>query len=275
MTTTRARPAELNDQAERAGRVALATQGALYVIVGLLALGVARGDDGDRPSQAGALESLARQPFGGVLLVAAAVGLATHIGWRLWLAVVGEPGPDDDAGSVAKRAANVGRAAIYGSFLLAALRLLTEDEGSGGGEEQERTSTVLTWPGGVWIVAAAGLIGLGVAGWNLRKAVTGSFLDDLDTSRRPRLSRRALRRLGAAGYAARAAAFALLGWFLLDAARQHDPSESRGLDDALRELTTAAFGPVLLAVLAAGLVAFGGFRILDGLLRRRDALTRA
>jgi hypothetical protein len=134
---------------------------------------------------------------------------------------------------------------------------------------------VFTWPGGVWIVAAAGLVGLGVAAWNVRKAVTGSFLDDLDTSRHLRLPRPALRRLGAVGYAARAAAFALIGWFLLDAARQHDPSESRGLDDALRELTTAAFGPLLLAVLAAGLVAFGGFRILDGLLRRRDALTHA
>ncbi len=118
--------AELSDHAARAGRVALVTQGGLYLVVGLLALGVARGDRGDRPSQAGALESLARQPLGGLLLVVAALGLALHVGWRLWLAAVGEPGSDDDAGSLAKRAANVGRAAIYASFLLAAVRLLTK-----------------------------------------------------------------------------------------------------------------------------------------------------
>lgn len=269
-------PIELSDAAERAGRIALATQGGLYVIVGLLALGVARGDRGDRPSQAGALESLARQPFGTVLLVAATIGVAVHALWRIWLAAVGEPG-DDDASSIAKRAANAGRAAIYLSFLAAAVRLLTKEGGggSGGSREQESTSTVLGWPGGVWLVAAAGLVGFGVAAWNVRKAVTGSFLDDLDPGRPPRLSEDVVRRLGRAGYLGRAAAFALVGWFLLDAARQHDASEARGLDDALRELADAAFGPLLLALLALGLLAFGLFRILDGLLRRRGALTHS
>ena len=66
-----------------------------------------------------------------------------------------------------------------------------------------------------------------------------------------------------------------MGWFLLDAARQRDPSEARGLDDALRELTHAAFGPILLGLLALGLIAFGAFRVLDGALRRRDALTHS
>lgn len=275
-TATAPTSVELHGAAERAGRIALATQGGLYVVVGLLALGVARGDRGDRPSQAGALESLARQPLGEVLLVAAALGVALHALWRLWLAAVGEPG-DDDAGSLAKRAANVGRAAIYVSFFAAAVRLLTKDASGGGGgsKEQESTGTVLGWPGGAWIVAAAGLVGLGVAAWNVRKAVTASFLDDLDPSRPPNLSTDVVRRLGRVGYLGRAAAFALVGWFLLDAARQHDPSEARGLDDALRELTTAAFGPLLLALVALGLAAFGLFRILDGLLRRPDALTHS
>lgn len=276
-----ARASDVDDHAARAGRLALVTQGVLYLVVGLLAVAVARGDRSAEPSQRGALESIARQPFGRAALVLLVVGLAAHAGWRIWLAIVGDRG-GDDAGSLAKRAANVGRAVIYLSFVAVALRLLTKDGssggssgGSGGDQAKESTSTVLHWPGGPWIVAAAGLVGIGVGIWNVRKAVTRSFADDLDFSRVSAARKPWVCRLGTAGYLGRGAAFALIGWFLIDAGRQHDASESRGLDDALRELTTAPFGPILLLVVALGLVAFGAFRILDGLLRRDDALARA
>lgn len=268
--------ANVEDHAARAGRLALATQGVLYLLVGLLAVEVARGDRAAEPSQRGALESIARQPFGRAALVVVVLGLLAHAAWRIWLAVVGDRG-GEDAGSLAKRAANVGRAVIYLSFVVAGVRLLTKDGGSGGSGDQakESTSTVLQWPGGPWLVVAAGLIGLGVAAWNVRKAVTRSFADDLDFDRVSAARRPWVCRLGVVGYLGRAAAFGLVGWFLVDAGRQHDPTESRGLDDALRELTTAPFGPFLLLVVALGLAAFGAFRILDGLLRRDDALTNA
>lgn len=56
------------DPVVRLGRVALATQGILYVIVGLLAVQVSGGDDNAKPSQKGALENVAHQPFGRILL---------------------------------------------------------------------------------------------------------------------------------------------------------------------------------------------------------------
>ncbi len=268
------RTGDVEDHAVRAGRVALATQGVLYLVVGLLAVQVARGDRGAEPSQRGALETIAHQPFGRAALVLVALGLLAHAAWRIWLAVVGDRG-GEDAGSLAKRAANVGRAVIYLSFLALAVRLLTKGgsgSGSGGDQAKESTNTVLHLPGGPWIVVAAGLVFLGVAGWNVRKAVTRSFADDLDFSRVSAARKPWVCRIGTAGYLGRAAAFGLIGWFLIDAGRQHDPNETRGLDDALRELTTAPYGPILLLVVAVGLVAFGCFRILDGVLRRDDAL---
>jgi len=257
------------------GRIALVTQGVLYVIVGMLAVAVARGDHGAEASQTGALEAIARQPFGRLLLVVVTLGLLAHAAWRGWLAIVGEPGGDDDASSLAKRAANVGRAVVYLSFTVVGVRLLTSGEGSKGDQAQKSTTTVLDWPGGPWIVGIAGLIVIGVAIWNIRKAITRSFSDDLDFSRIDAARKPWVCRLGTAGYLGRGAAFGLIGWFLIDAARQHDPSESRGLDDSLRELTTAPFGPTLLLIVALGLGAFGAFRILDGLLRRDDALTHS
>jgi hypothetical protein len=271
--------ADVEDHAALAGRIALVTQGVLYVVVALLAFDVARGDRDAEASQTGALESIARQPFGKVALSVVIVGLVAHAAWRLYLAWAGEPGGDEDAGSLAKRAANVGRAVVYLSFVAVGVRLLTKDGASGGGSggdrTKESTSTVLDWPGGPWLVVGAGLIVIGVALWNVRKAVTRSFADDLDLTRIEVARKPAVCRIGTVGYLGRAAAFGLIGWFLVDAGRQHDPSESRGLDDALRELTTAPYGPVLLLLVALGLLAFGAFRILDGLLRRDDALTHS
>ena len=196
------------------------------------------------------------------------LGLLAHALWRLWLAAVGEPGDDDDAGSLVKRLANVGRAAIYLSFLVVvAVRLLTKDEGSSGGsKEKESTSTVLGWPGGPWIVVAAGLVVIGVAGWNVRKAVTRSFADDLDPSRR--LARCASGRSAAS---ARSATWARRGVrpHRLVPHRCRPASTTRTRPGARRlrckELTTAQLrARSCWSWSPSGLLAFGAFRILDG-----------
>ena len=74
----------------RAGFVARA---AIYLIIGVLALELAVGVGGKATSQQGALQTLARQPFGKVLLVLVAVGLAGYAAWRLTRAALGH-GPD-------------------------------------------------------------------------------------------------------------------------------------------------------------------------------------
>lgn len=281
---TAATGASMNQQVVRIGRVALATQGVLYGIVGLLAVQVAFGDRGAEASQRGAIESVARQSHGRLLLVVVVVGLAAHATWRLVLGIRGEPGDDEDSKSLAKRAANVGRSALYVSLTVAALRLLTRSGGSGGSgasgggggsSEQQSTSTVLSWPGGPWIVAAVGLGIIGAGAWNVRKAITRSFLDDLDLGKLPAGRRRSVELLGAIGHVARGGAFALVGWFLLAAGRQHDAEETRGLDGALLELAETDHGPLLLLALALGMVLFGGYRLVDAAVRRPSEITHA
>lgn len=284
MTTVAVSRTDRNELVERLGRVAIATQGVLYVVVGLLAVQVAQGDHDARPSQKGAIETVARQPFGRGLLLVLVAGLLAHAAWRLVLAVRGEVGDDEDSKSAAKRAANVGRAAIYLSFTAVAVRLLTSGNGggsdgggSGGGAASERRSTalVLDWPGGRWIVVALGLVVIGTGLWNGWRAVKRSFLDSLDLHGLDDGPRRTVEALGVAGYLARCAAFGLVGWFLVTAGLQHDPDETRGLDQALRELAQEDHGPILLFLLAVGLVTFGVYRVLDAIYRRPSELTHA
>src|SRR3954467_3627538 len=87
---------------EPIGRIGLATQGALYAVVAVIALQVASGHSDDRADQRGAIEAVSSQSFGRLLLTALTIGLAFHCVWRLMLAARGAVG-DDDATEWLKR----------------------------------------------------------------------------------------------------------------------------------------------------------------------------
>ena len=74
--------------------------------------------------------------------------------------------------------------------------------------------------------------------------------------------------LGVFGHVARAVIFALIGYGLIKAAIDYDPTEAIGLDGALRKLADASYGPALLGVVAAGLVGFAFYSIADARYRK-------
>ncbi len=75
-------------------------------------------------------------------------------------------------------------------------------------------------------------------------------------------------RFGRAGHAARAAVFALIGWFFLSAAWASKPERAGGMGQALRRLQQAEHGAWLLAAVAAGLFLFGVFSLIEARYRR-------
>lgn len=262
---------------EPVGRVGLVTQGVLYAIVGLLALQVAAGHADDRADQHGAIESVAGQPFGRALLFVLTAGLAFHCGWRFLLAARGEPG-DDDAKAWVKRLGHAGRGVLYASFTVAAVKVLVDAGSSAtaaGGDQRAAAAQTLDWPGGQAILLLVGIAVISAGLWHASKSVTRSFADDLDLSGRSPRTRGAITLLGSVGYLARGAVFALVGWFLVQAAVNHDPNETGGLDNALKRLAGNDYGPELLRVMAVGLFVFGVFRVIDGCVRRSDALANA
>jgi len=83
----------------------------------------------------------------------------------------------------------------------------------------------------------------------------------------PRM-RPAFTAVGVAGHLARMIVFALIGVFLVKAAIDYNPDEAVGLDGALAKLGHSAYGPVALGVVAAGLVCFAAYSVLDARYRR-------
>ena len=73
---------------------------------------------------------------------------------------------------------------------------------------------------------------------------------------------------GIAGNSAGGIVLALVGIFLIQAAAANNPHASKGLDQTLRTVAHAPFGPVLLLAVAAGLAAYGLYSFVEMRYRR-------
>lgn len=251
---------------DRLARSGFVARGVIYGIIGILALKLALGDGGRATNQQGALRTIAHQPFGRALVAAAAVGLAGYAIWRLIRAALGH-GPE--AGdSTTDRVAAVASGVAYVILCVTAVKILLGAPTAGAGHASKPAAGVLGWPGGPWIVGAAGAIVLGVGLYQGWKGLSQDFLDDSKTERMPTAGRHAFTVLGVVGHLARMIAFGLVGWFLIRAAIDYDPGKAVGLDGALARLGHAQYGPLALGVVAAGLIAFGLYSVVDARYRR-------
>jgi hypothetical protein len=248
-------------------RAGLAAQGGSYVLVAVLALLVAFGQTTKPEDRAGALQRVAGETWGVPLLVTLALGFAGYALWRLANALLDRDGDGDDVKGLGKRAADLGKAAIYVGLCVATVKILL-GSGSSGNSEKQATAVALDWPAGRWLVGAAGLAVIGAGVFNAYRAVTAEFADDLDAAELGSAEERWYTRIGRVGFGARAVVFGLIGAFVLKAAVEYDPKEAVGLDGALARLAAQSYGTVLLGLTAAGLLCFGLFCFVQARYRR-------
>src|SRR5688572_2612577 len=90
-----AREAEDSAPVEWLARLGFCARGVIWLVIGVLALRIASGDS-SRADKEGALEAIAGQPLGEVLLVVLLVGFLGYAAWRLLEGAVGHR--DADAG---------------------------------------------------------------------------------------------------------------------------------------------------------------------------------
>lgn len=233
-------------------RIGFVARGLLYILIGLLVFGTGRTED-----LTGALEYLGGGS-GRLLLMGICAGLVAYGLWRLADAAFGieHPGRSDKA--LGKRAVAGFIGLIYLYLAYKALRILLAGE-SGSISAQQQADTILDLPGGGLMLGFVAAV-LAVAGLNqLRLAIRCSFLYRLDGRAREPL----VKWLGRIGYAARGVIFPLVAVLIGRAALDGQSNEAGGMEQALDLLS----GPVLYAV-AAGLILFGVFSIIEGLFRQ-------
>jgi hypothetical protein len=238
-------------------RGGLAARGAMYLLIGVLAVQIAFGSSGKQADTSGALRAVAVHPGGIVVLWLLAVGFAGLAIWRFAEVAYGQAGPGGR--KAGKRLGSLARAVLYAficgsvvSFILG-----TGGKTSGNTQSKDATATLMAHAGGRWLVALIG-IGVGVGGAAL--AVYGirrKFLEHLDMAQMSRRTAKVVKTLGLVGYVARGVVFCVAGGFLVDAAVSFSPQKAQGIDGSLLKLATTPLGPGLLVAVALGLVVFG------------------
>jgi len=249
----------------RAGFIA---RGVIYGLIGILALQLAfGGGSSHKASQQGALQTIAAQPFGKVLLILVAIGLAGYSLWRFVHALIGH-GPER-SDSTFERLAALASGLVYAGLCAVAVEILLGSGGGGSsGSPHKATAGVFGWPGGTWLVGIAGAVMIGVALYQGYRGVTQDFLKDSKTEDMSPQVKKWIEWIGTFGHLARMVVMGLVGVFLIKAAVDFNPSKAVGLDGALAKVQNASYGPFLLGVVAAGLIAFGVYSLSDARYRR-------
>jgi hypothetical protein len=247
----------------RFARAGFVARGLIYCLIAALTLEVAFGKRSSPEDQQGALQTVAQQPFGRFLLGALALGLAAFAFWCFAQAVLGEKLETGEEVNVFLRIGFAALGLLYTGLCVLCTAILVAANGaakSGSGKGETRATRIaLEQPAGRYLVIAVG-VGIVAGGLALIYfALSGKFRKELKEGQMGHAERRWYLPLGVAGYVARGVVFALAGFFVARAAWQYDPNEAVGLDGALSKLAQADYGPVLLALTAAGLLAYGLF----------------
>ncbi len=257
----KARAGDVRSSIARAGLVGKAM---LYGLFALLAINIVTGSGSS--STQGAIERVAQGSFGRVILVALTLGLVGLTAWKVLQAIAGDPVEGSDPSD---RLIFALEGASYAAVAAAAVGVLisnwsgSSSSGGGGDSKEEATATVLEWPGGRWLVMAAGLAIIGFALYEIYKhAVNSGFRERLvEVDEKVELA-------GRVGYGAKGAITAIAGGFLLIAGYRHDADQTKGISGVLQELADVAWGQVLLWLVAFGLILYALFCLAEAKFRR-------
>ncbi len=254
---------------EKLARVGYAAKGVIYTLIGVLALVAAAGPGGKTTNQAGAINTIAKQPFGFALLLAVGVGL---IGYALWRVIQALWNPEHK--KAIKRIGYVASGLAYGGFGYAAIKAgLTGERAQS--QSRENAATLMSLPFGQLLLFALGAIFLAVGLGQIVNGFAGNFMKVLETARMSPEERKAARWFGGLGLMARGVLFGLVGWFMFQAAMDRQPSEVGGLERGLQTIAKWPGGPVLLGLMAVGLICYGLYNFVESKYREMTPALRA
>jgi hypothetical protein len=249
-----ARP-ESRQWIRRAAKLGYAVKGAVYGVMGVLALQAALGLGGRVASERDAVEHIGRQPLGAVGLVVVGVGLLAYALWRIVEGVVDPYRHGNGPGGLAVRAGAIGSAIINGAVGVAALKLAA-GEHAGGEDARPLAATLLREPWGIAALAVIGLSVLGAGIWQIYSAYSDKFAEHLDASRLTGWRRAWVFWSGRVGHAARGVVFGVIGVALVRAAVDANPRHTKGFKEALISLASQPFGQAILVLVSAGFLAY-------------------
>src|SRR6185369_14262403 len=154
--------------------------GIIHLLFAWIAFQVAFRGSGQESDQSGALQTLAGNGAGKVLLALIGIGMIGLAIWQAFEAAIGESGPRTKT-AIAERVVSGVRAVLYLWLAFYAFKILSGANVSMAQNQQSKSATVMAHSGGRWLVGFVGLVVIGVGvgifvyGWKKK------FLQHLNT----------------------------------------------------------------------------------------------
>ena len=249
---------------ELLARTGFLVKGALYIVIGALAVQVAARSGGRITGTSGALAQLLQQPYGRTLLLVCGIGLFGYAIWRILQGVFDPDRLGGGWGGLAMRASFVLRGVLHAALGGQAFRLYRGASSRSANSEQQLAAEAFQWPLGDWLVVLVGIALVGFAIQQAYAAITLRLERNLDLYALRREAGEWAVSVSRLGVAARAVAFALIGWAAVVAGWSREASEVGTMTSALRTLADqpGALGRWLFGLVAAGFVAYGFYEII-------------
>jgi Domain of Unknown Function (DUF1206) len=256
-----------------AARFGWIAKGVVYALVGVLAVPIAiqglqadrARDRGTQASQLGAVTEIGQNSVGTIALWIIAIGLALYVLWRLVSIMLPA---DNSAKAWVTRAGYLISALTYALLAWTAVSFALNARSANGKNTEDAkverfTRDLMDMTAGRWLVGAIGVGVIGAGIYFLIKGVRASFRDELEPAGVGPVPHETIVTLGRVGWIGRGIVMGLVGWFLIRAAVEFRPSEAKGFDGSLREVTETAIGPFIVGVAAVGLIVYGLFCVIS------------
>lgn len=250
--------AAANPTLELLERLGYVVRGALYAVMGFLALKIALATPGGKATDlSGSLVWLIGNPLGTFVLVVAIIGLVAYALWGFVRAIYDPLHRGRDAKGILARFGFITSAVSYLAIALFALHILAGQGTASHDTTQKTVNALLTNPLGGAITVVLGVFALGIGIGQFIEAYRATFAQDLKASEMTQSERNIAIALGRFGMAARGVTFLVIGWFLVQAGLHHTPSKATGFGGAFVFLLAQPYGRWLLGIVALGFIALG------------------
>jgi len=248
---------------DRLTRLGYTVKGAIYITIGIIALGAAMGRNSTPADQLGAITAIGKLPLGPLVLWIILLGLVSYSLWGVIRAVLDPYHKGSDTKGLLERGGYLVSALTYASFVLPTYQLI---KGLSNRSSDSKTihyvATVMAMPAGRWIIGIVGVSIILGGFYQMYAGFSKQFQQRFKPYALSAEQARTANRLGRFGTIARGFVFALAGLFLTLSAYLANPGQAKGIDGALKFLGDQPYGLWVLGIIAIGLIAFGVYSIM-------------
>ena len=244
-----------------AARFGYAACGTVYLAIGLAAVAVALGIADDPAGAHDVMVLVASQPFGPFALAALGIGLAGYAALNFAGAISDPERRGVSLMGLITRAVDILTGTLYISLALAALGIVMNPADNATKIVVAWAATVLALPFGKQLLAMIGGSLIVSGGYLFYRTSQEPFGEMLDRRSLSPDTRRWIVFAARVGTAARGVIFVVCGLFAIRAAITSSAESVGDVGDALATVGSTTFGPVLLAAVGAGFIAYGGYQL--------------